>query len=425
MKSSSLKSSTTERHDEVPHDHFATLYFLSLGGAAACGWNAGINCLDYFEAKFPEANVQFAFPLPPYIAQLIAVLLMAKLSDVFSYTTRIVSSLIGVTLITATLPFEAALFKDSEYGVVMILAMLFVLGFSNTLCYASLAGLTSQIEAKYTAYFLIGTAINSLLMNLFREVTLLLFKPETEEDILCVGVYFGLTVLYLLFCLILHFRFMKSNFYKSRFDVRTSRRKITCDLDPEINVTETLIDSNEEHKGFRMMGRVFKRIGFYVFLLMVSYIQLLMTIPGLMLKKEIPNISNSAKTVSMLAAFNVFFIVGKKLGQYRQYYNKYIILALVLFRFIFVALFIAQAMSLDLPFINTVWFAYVNIALFGVTLGIVNVALFILGPEQVKPEQKEVAGFLSVLGINVGLILGAILALPFRNIGIITPDVSK
>jgi len=420
MKNSSLTTSLIEQKEKEPHDHFATLYFLSMGGAATCGWNAGINCLDYFEAKYPEANVQFMFPLPPYIAQLIAVLLMAKLSAAFSYSSRVVSSLIGITLITATLPFEAAMFKESEIGVILIMGMLFVLGISNTVCYASLAGMTSQIEGKYTAYFLIGTAINSLLMNLLREATLLLFNPETEDEILNVAVYFGSTVVFLLFSVVLHFRFMKSNFYKTRFGVQTAQ---TCDLDTELGVTATLIETSENHKGFRMMAKVFKKIGFYIFLLMISYTQLLMTIPGLMLKKDIPSLSNSAKTVSMLSAFNVFFIVGKKLGQYRQYYNKYIILALVMFRFIFVGLFIAQAMKLDIRFINTIWFAYVNIALFGITLGIVNVALFILGPEQVKPEQKEVAGFLSVLGINVGLIFGALLALPFRNLGI-TPDIN-
>lgn len=47
----------------------------------------------------------------------------------------------------------------------------------------------------------------------------------------------------------------------------------------------------------------------------------------------------------------------------------------------------------------------------------VNVAWFILTPEQL-PTEKEIAGFVSVFGINIGLIMGAVLALLSRNISV-------
>jgi len=406
----------TSSQQTKSQNSFATIYFLLLGGASGCGWNAGINSLDYFAAKYPRYNVQFVFPLAPYIAQLFTVLLITKLSGKFSFNTRMIASLIIIMIITGLLPFEAALFKDTAHGVFIILGLLFILGFNNSLCYTSLAGLASQIEGKYTAYFLIGTGINSLAMSFLKQATLSIFDSSSEEEMMNISVYFFLTLLYLLSCMLLHSRFMKSEFYKTHFKRSPQAIDQEKDLAKPLNGSiESQIDTQRD---FKTMMTVFKEVKFYVILLIICYAQLIMCIPGLMLKKQITNMANHTKTTSMLIVFNLFFIAGKKLGQYRQYYNKHILALVILLRFMLVGFFYLQAINVQIGIFESVWFGYLNIALFGLSMGFVNVGLFILGPEKVKPHNKEIAGFLSVLGANVGLILGAVLALPFRNVGI-------
>lgn len=410
-----MSAPLSEKKITSSQDTNAIFYFLLLGGTSGCSWTAAMNCLDYFSTKFSQYNIGFIFPLAPYLAQVLCVLSITKISSIWSYNTRIIFSLITIMCVASFLPLEAALFKDTDFGMYLIMILFFILGFYNTLIYASLAGLTSQIQGKYTAYFLIGTAVNGLGMNFLRELTLVIFNPDSEEDLINVIAYFTITNFLILFTLAAHASFMKSDFYRSHFgDLNSSQ---VTDSDTESSLLHPAKQDSEKARSFRVLIAALKDAKYYIFLLALSYTQLMVAYPGLMLKKPIANMTSHTKTVSMLTVYNIFFILGKKMGQYRQYYNQQIVLGTVILRFILVAFFVAQVITAEIAVFNTVWFGFLNIAMFGLTLGFVNVALFIMGPEKVKPEKKEIVGFLSVFGVNVGLILGATVAFSLRNIG--------
>jgi hypothetical protein len=50
-------------------------------------------------------------------------------------------------------------------------------------------------------------------------------------------------------------------------------------------------------------------------------------------------------------------------------------------------------------------------------MGFLNVAIFIMAPEQVPQDLKEVAGFVAVIGINIGTIIGGFSSLTLKNLG--------
>ena len=139
--------------------------------------------------------------------------------------------------------------------------------------------------------------------------------------------------------------------------------------------------------------------------------------PGLMLKKPV-DIDDDTKNVSMIMTFNVLFLIGKFLGQQRERYNKYYVIFATMLRWVLILFFIIQAVTLSIPILNTIWFGYFNIGLFGLTIGFGNVAFFFMVPEQVDKPRKEIAGFLTVIGINLGNLVGGFLALPLQNLGI-------
>jgi len=159
---------------------------------------------------------------------------------------------------------------------------------------------------------------------------------------------------------------------------------------------------------------VFSKTALYVGLIALTYVQMYTVFPGVMLQKPMP-MEQSTKLTSMNMLFSVFFLIGKKLGQYRKYYNIQIIAALVMFRFVLIGFFILQA-AFDLPVLGSMWFGYLNILLFGFTNGFVTCALFILAPEQIEPEKKEVSGFVNVFGLTAGIVTGTFTALPFANL---------
>ena len=73
---------------------------------------------------------------------------------------------------------------------------------------------------------------------------------------------------------------------------------------------------------------------------------------------------------------------------------------------VLITFFLMQADVVFTPFIDTVWFGYANISLFGITMGFLNVSLFTMAPENVQGCKKEVAGFLATFGTNLGCMVG-------------------
>ena len=395
-----------------PSETLAILYFAWMGGSSTIGWSAVINCLDYFNAKYPGENVSFVLPLAVSTAQLVVTLVITHMSNYLSYTSRVYSTAVVILALTSFVPLQAAMFQKTQLGMQMILVLLFFLGFANNLLYTSVAGFSSQVGGTYAAYFLIGVAVFGLLMNLLREITVLAMPPSNEGDMKNVLVYFAVTVVIIAVGFVLHSMLLKSEFYKTKCQPKND----------EENSQALLLGENSQkgevkrpQREFKVLWEVTKDTKFYMFLIFLACIQQSFSVPGLMLKKEVIGMEDHTKTISMNTMFSIFYIFGKKLGQYRQGYNEKIVVTNVVFRFLLVFFFIVQAWTSAVPILNTVWFGYLNIAVFGVSMGFANVSLFIMSPEQVQGDKKEVAGFLVVFAINLGTILGGFLSLPFAK----------
>jgi len=293
---------------------------------------------------------------------------------------------------------------------------LFIMGFSNNICYSSIIGITSQMPNAYTTLFLIGSGIAGISMSIIKITMAKTFKANKSLGVL---VFFVFAAIFMVWCKILHMAFIKSEFYKT-FKAEQEDNTLQSDSEAEYSGFSDTRESRsllkKPQRDFATVMEVLRATKFYVLLLVVTYIQMNTVFPGIMLMKPIACMENDTKVTTMNMLFSIFFLVGKKLGQYRKYYNKYSILALVLFRFVLVFFFMAQAVTSSIPILNTAWFGYLNILLFGLTNGFVTCALFILAPEAVEPSKKEVSGFVSVFGLTSGVLIGTLTALPFRTL---------
>src|SRR5690348_16929891 len=116
-------SATTDRGPNKVNHKLAIFYFLWMGGSSIINWCAVLNSLDYFDAKFPNHNVAFIFPLVVYIAQLITTVVITQMSSAFSYSTRIICSLIITTAMTILIPLEAVLLEQTMLGLCLLLGL--------------------------------------------------------------------------------------------------------------------------------------------------------------------------------------------------------------------------------------------------------------------------------------------------------------
>ncbi len=311
------------------------------------------------------------------------------------------------------MPLQAQAFSNTQeawsFGAVLSIGLVFFIGFCNNLCFASVLGFASQIHGKFSGYALIGIGLFGLILNFLKQGVILLFKGSEQSELFQVMFYFVIAYLLIVVGIIFHIIFVRTSFYQFVVD----------DANAPESDTETFLNDNDSvaqpvERNFKTLVLIYHKAAMYVILSFIINMQTTTAFPGLMLMKKIPDLDPATKTVSMVTSFNVFFLLGKILGQQRKRYDKGSVIFVAILRFFLIAFFVIQAATESVPVLNTVWFAYVNIAVFGLTIGFGNVALFFMIPEQVEKNLKEVAGFMAVIQWNVGNLLGRFFALPFQ-----------
>lgn len=81
----------------------------------------------------------------------------------------------------------------------------------------------------------------------------------------------------------------------------------------------------------------------------------------------------------MLTIFNLGDIIGKHSGFIKKFHNLYFVYSVVLFRFVYFALFLITARNDDIQFFQNDYFAMINMFIFALTNGLSTTALFNLG----------------------------------------------
>ncbi len=401
------------------NEKFLNLYFGFIGVSVSVVYAAAMNSLPFFQKKLPNIQPSFTFPIPFHFASFLIILTITQLSNRISYNIRMRICLIALIAITIFLPTSAFVFENTVIGQWIVLILMFLAGIFNNFCFASANGLSSQISGKYTAYFLIGVSIGGLAISNIRFLCDTAFQHLSSDEnpthgILCNVIFFGIAVCFIVIGFIFQIRFARSKLY-----LQYCEGYQQLSLEDDRSSKESYLIPKQE-RTFKNSVQVFREIQLFTYLMLIAYVQHHLCYPGLMLKKKIPEdvISPTTKTTSMITIFSIFTIVGKKLGQYRNYYSQQKIIMLILIRCILLLFFVLQAGDNDVPILNTIWFGYLNIIAFAVSQGLVNVAVFILGPETVPQEKKDIAGFVMVFATNVGAIGGDISALILQLFGL-------
>jgi len=400
----------------TPTNRFTVFYFLMQGIASQISWNAVLNGIDYFMIKYSKYDVYIIVPIVITLAQLTCCSLILKISQKFSLNLRIFFSLIILSLILIFLPLEASFFAGTAFGFYLLLGILFFMGFFNTVLAASLSGIVSLFPAKYASYNMIGTSCAGLLMNALRAFFLVSIRHRPYGDMLGITLYFGVSGLFVIGCMLIHPMFVRSDHYREHL-VKPEEVLPSLAGDHEVELIKRHSSSGASRKDFRALLGALKEVYGLLLLMLLTQVQTFITFPQMMLKNPMEGMPLEWKLVTMVAAFQGSCAVGQQLAQYKKHYNQGIVVFTIIFRTIFAALFIVQAVKTDLGVINTVWFAYLNIFFFAATFGFVQTALFILATSTVQVDKKEVVGYTTVFIMILGVCLGAIFSLPLKNVG--------
>ena len=153
---------------------------------------------------------------------------------------------------------------------------------------------------------------------------------------------------------------------------------------------------------FRFMLRVFWKIQPLPFFCFLLYFQTFLMFPGVVLKIKVANLSFSWISTLLVFVFNCFDTIGKHLGNYRQIYSMKSTIILIFARFLLYAFLILFAVDTTIPVLDTDWFPFLIVGLFGLTHGFCTSCIMILAPEIADDEEKETAGFIMSFPLFVG-----------------------
>jgi hypothetical protein len=114
--------------------------------------------------------------------------------------------------------------------------------------------------------------------------------------------------------------FTRSDFYQGY--LRKEIMVATSEEDSEPSSFPSKITNARSQRNLKNVFENFLAAKLYLGLIFLVRLEHCLLFPRIMLKKSIPSMTNHTKTVSMIMTFNMFFIIGKKLAQYRPYYDK-------------------------------------------------------------------------------------------------------
>jgi len=417
---------------------FTKFYFYLQGIGCLLGWNAVLTALDWFQGQFPDVEVFFVFPLPIFIFNLLLCPFMPQISKFAGLDARIAGSTAVQIGVLVLLPILAELLPNTA-GFLLIMALLAVLGAMNTIQSASCAGLAANFPFSDMGGLITGYGLAGMIINGFRGICLGIFGPE--GGIAGIAVYFTCAVGITLLCILVHYKFIKTEYCQYYLNKAanaagddTSFTRGGEELNSQLifeNDTSSAISGNQvgvadDNSQISILPQsnqpptlfgVWKEVALYSILMIVNYIQTFLVFPGVALMKQLDFVGGGAwSALILIFSLNFGDTVGKMMTGYRNLYNKYSIAGMVAFRFLFFINFIILAKNQSTSFINTDWFAVLNMLVFTFMNGFHTSSLFIMGPESVKDNKKETAGFIMQLSLYIGIISGTFLALPLANI---------
>lgn len=414
---------------------FAKLNFICSGIGALIGWNSILTALDFFGDKFPF-NVAFLFGIPLFISTNIFSYLIYVVARFLSINSRIVLGLLIMMIVLIIMPILAALMPNEE-GFYISLFLIFILGMSNAIMQGSAVSLASMFPYECLSFYFTGTGIAGMTICILRMIMLSSFGDNDEKGVL-IGtiVYFTLSSCFLLFTLIMHIFFKKTEFCKYYLKLAKAKRKDSLKTETlelaQQNPNEELLllstkkeekieDVNEISRevyshDLKFIYKVFLKINPLPLLVFLIYIQTFMMFPGVSLKKQLSGMSKAWSGTILIFIFNVFDTVGKYFSSFRSTYSKKSTIFWVFFRFVFYVFYLLMAMRNDIPVICDNWFAILNMALFSLLNGYTTSCAMVLAPEECENEEKETTGFLMTHPLYLGIMVGTFLALPFEGI---------
>ena len=377
--------------------------FTFLGISNLIGWNVVLTSLDFFSSKFTNYDVNFLMVIPCDIGTLLANFFIGFFIKSISMNKRILTSLITLSLLIILLPLEAFLLPN-DTGFWLFMLLNFLIAIFMVFLQGSILGLAGNYPDYCMGYINFGFSISGVLTCFLRMVCLWAWKNDDETNFYSIIIYYASSTIIVALTILIYLRFMviHNKDYKGYKGIE--------------NGSEAK-DKGENQRIYRfLLGSIIYTLPFSLLMVIVN-LQTFLLFPGVALGTTLFQMGDAWNGVILLLIFNVFDAIGRYCSLYRIFYEKIYLWILVLLRFLFIGTFFILFKNEHDSIINNSYFAIGNMVVFAFSNGYLITALFILPTELYKKQkEKELIGFMMGFMLNLGIIIGSLIALKFANL---------
>jgi len=211
--------------DGSPADKNSKAYYVLVlvGTGLLLPWNAVLTAFDYFSTTYGSWT-NLSVPLLNQAANLAFMLLMVKYGSKFSFTRRIVSTLMIYIVCLLAIPCLSFLADDHKtVALVMTFAIFMILGATCAILQASLFGLCGSLPPVYTNAIMAGSAVSGVLMNVLMMACKALLErfydgSDASSNKIEAFVFFGFSAVVEVFCIIGYMYIVRKPFITHHVD---------------------------------------------------------------------------------------------------------------------------------------------------------------------------------------------------------------
>jgi len=422
--------------DPIDTGNKAYLLVFLLGAGSLMPWNAVLSSFDYLDKQF-WSKASFVYPLVWFIPVIFFQILMLKYGDRLSEKFRISISFILYTIFLGVILVFAAEFTGMMGFFVTLVPLLF-LGCTNSVIQSSIFGLSGQFPEKFTNAVMAGQGAGGVLINVIRLACIFAFGyADLAELRKGMVIYLAITCVIMALCVVATIALCKLDYAKyylnkkeldESFDIFVNEAQ-TPRLDDEITQERTrmtgdmVAPENQEIPNLERMasasstGRskmtvieILKTARYEAFTVSFVFFITFCVFPGIAL---VPTNFSAIWAIVLVTIFNCCDTTGRFTAKYLNLFKTAPALALATAcRSVFFVTFFLIAWYKDstVGSNHVVW--VVNMMFFGVSNGYLSTRGMMLAPAHFREKDRQMAGFVMAAMNLVGIILGALAAVP-------------
>lgn len=379
--------------------------------------------VDYWATLFPDFNIEFPLTAAFFGVNLFFLLLIVVFGgERPNFQHRIVGGFIGQLLILILVPSLTYMHLPSEavhYQMVMFSTA--IVAIFTALLDSVVIGFASLYPSKVLEGLQIGIGLSSLIGSVYRIITKFLFPPDAV--ILSSLIYFFTGAVTIACCIVFYYVLVnmpisKKYLHRSTKATGSEAMPLKASQTPSEYTKETPMQHTQEQDNrldtFAGKVEVLRRVVFHQFLVLVVYMTSLSVFPAMITEIPTYNFPSLAASRWWSLLLLLFFCILDTLGRFLTPYRLgmthgnvhwYVFLRILLFPCLYGCL-----RGSPLLFRNDV-FSLLFVGILGFTNGHMGSICIMMVSEQVNEAEKSLVGGFTGFWLNLGLVLGSMLAL--------------